>query len=102
MDNELKAICRRGVAAHLHEVNGLCQNLRILRVSLRLYVKTCIIGSPPDRPFCTCVLFGEDHYFLDSNRGTGGPPGGYRLIALDDSKDEEEKAEGAGDWSSAT
>jgi hypothetical protein len=52
--------------------------------SVHLYIKECNKGSPPNKPFCAVVLFGEDNYFWVDETKTKGPPDGWRILVLDD------------------
>ena len=79
-----KALLRQRVLAHLKRVEDINQKKgTTLRRSLRLHIKECNVGHPPDKPLFKVILFGEDNYFLDAEEKERGPPIGYRLIVDD-------------------
>jgi hypothetical protein len=54
-----------------------------------LLLKHWNAGSPPDHPRYTCILFGEDGYFLDDENKTNGPLNGFRFVLHGDDESEE-------------
>ncbi len=52
--------------------------------SIRLYIKRCNLARGPEaKPFCSCVLFGEEDYFNDRTEKTDGPSEGFQIIVHD-------------------
>jgi hypothetical protein len=65
-----------------------------LRRSIHLYINRCNSGYPPDKPLCSCVLFGEEDYLPDEEQKINGPPDGFRIVCLtDDGTDDDEAFE---------
>ena len=76
-----KTILHQRVLSHLQQVEEANRKKGCnLRRSLRLHLKECNEGFPPDKPLYKAVLFGEEEYFLDRDEKEGGPPDGYRLL----------------------
>ena len=76
-----KEILHQRVLAHLHQVEEANRKKGCnLRRSLRLHIKECIEGFPPDKPLFKAILFGEGEYFLGQDEKEGGPLDGYRLL----------------------
>jgi hypothetical protein len=80
VDRKPKAILRRRVVQHLREVEQRHQGKPCR--SIRLYINRCNSGTPPDKPLCSCVLFGEEDYFLDEEQKTDGPTNGFRIVVF--------------------
>jgi hypothetical protein len=58
-----KAILNQRVLAHLQQVEEANRKKGCnLRRSLRLHIKECNEGLPPDKPLCKIILFGEDEF----------------------------------------
>ena len=74
-------LCKR-VLQHLQQVER--QQHGKQRRSIRLYIKRCNLARGPDaKPFCSCVLFGEEDYFNNRTEKTDGPVEGLRIIVHD-------------------
>jgi hypothetical protein len=92
-----KILLRKRVLQHLQEVERQQQGKQRRRI--RLYIKRCNLARGPEaKPFCSCVLFGEEDYFNDRTEKTDGPSEGFRIILHDgedtnDSDDSEAEEE---------
>ena len=104
-EKQRKTLLRQRTLLHLQEVERLHQGKK--RRSIRLYIKRCNLARGPEtKPFCSCVLFGEEDYFINRTDQTGGPPEGFRIVVHDgenepDSEDLDTNEEDNSDNSSA-
>ena len=77
-----ESLLRKRVIQHLHQVEQHKHGKQ--RRSIRLYIKHCNLARGPDaKPFCSCVLFGEEDYFTNRTEKTNGPSEGFRFIVHD-------------------
>jgi hypothetical protein len=84
-------LLRKGVQQHLQKVEQRLQGKQ--RRSTHLYIKRCNLArGPNEKPFCSCILFGEDDYFLDRAEKTDGPSEGFRIV-VHDGEDEDNTSE---------
>ena len=66
--------------SHLQQVEKTSRRKGLVRrCSLRLHIKECNSGLPPNKPL-QVILFGEEGYFLTEDRKERGPPDCYRLV----------------------
>ena len=86
-ENKLrKTLLRERELLHLQEVERQLQGKK--RRSTRLYIKRCNLARGPEaKPFCSCVLFGEEDYFINRTEHTEGPSEGFRIIVHDGEDD---------------
>ena len=88
VDRRLKGILHRQIQKHLQKVDDLAWTLQLPCQSLQLLLKHWT-GFPHTKPHYTCILFGEDGYFLDDEHKEDGLIDGYWFFMHDD--DESDK-----------